>query len=245
MKPLIVANWKMNPQTLREAKQLFSSVKRGMINFKKAEVIICPPLIYLPSFSSFNLGAQNCFWEQRGAFTGEVSPLMLKGAGCQYVIVGHSERRRYFGETDDIINRKLQAVLTINLTPILCVGETKKDREQGGAEEVIKNQIISDLEGISKARFSKVVIAYEPVWAIGTGNPCDVDEAQKMGLVIRKIISQFYNQALSRKIRILYGGSVDSKNAAGYIKEANFQGLLVGGASLRAKEFIDLIKETC
>lgn len=238
----------MNPQSLRETKQLFDSIKKGARNIKKAEVVICPPFVFLSS-SKFQvpgskLGAQNCFWEEQGAFTGEISPLMLKGVGCSYIIVGHSERRRYFKETDELVNRKLKAVLDIKLTPILCIGESREQRDRGETEKILKKQIEKALKNISafKFRASKACIAYEPIWAIGTGNPCDIEEAQKMGLLIRKIISGIYNRALSKNLRILYGGSVNSSNAAGYIKEAGFQGLLVGGASLDGKEFLKIIK---
>lgn len=248
MKTLVIANWKMNPQGLAEAKKLFNSVKRGMKNIKKVEVIICPPFIYLSSFkfqvSSFKIGAQDCFWEKEGAFTGEISSLMLKDLGCEYVILGHSERRKYFKETDELINKKLKAVIGAKMIPILCIGETQEQKNRGETEKILKKQIELGLRGVSSSKFqvSRVCIAYEPIWAIGTGNPCDVEEAQKIGLLIRKIISGIYNRALSKKLRILYGGSVNSKNAAGYIKESNLQGLLVGGASLVAEEFIKIAK---
>jgi len=246
MKILVIANWKMNPQSLTEAKQLFNLVKRGVKNIKKVEVVICPPFVFLSNIQyltlSIKLGAQDCFWGKEGAYTGEVSPRMLKNLGCQYVIIGHSERRRYFGETDEIINKKLKAVLETKINPILCIGETQEERGQGKTESVLRNQITSDLKGVSALKFSKITIAYEPVWAVGTGNPCSVEEAQKIGLLIRKIISGIYNRALSKNLRILYGGSVNSKNAADYIKEANLQGLLVGGASLVAEEFIKIVE---
>lgn len=246
MRLLIVANWKMNPRTLRGAKQLFNSVKNGAKKIKNVEIVICPSFVYLSNFrsraSSFKLGAQNCFWEEKGAYTGEISLGMLEDLGCQYVIIGHSERRGYFKETDEMVNKKLKAVLGIKLNPILCIGETKEERNKEETETVLRRQTISALKNISSPKFSKVTITYEPVWAIGTGSPCDAEEAQKMGLLIRKIISELYNRTISKKLRILYGGSVKSKNAAGYIKEAHFQGLLVGGASLNAKEFIQIIK---
>lgn len=232
VKPLIVANWKMNPPSQAEAKNLFDSVKRGIKNIKKAEVVICPPFIFLPILKTE--GAQDMFWEQKGAYTGEISPSMLKDFECKYVIIGHSERRKYFGETDEMINKKLKAALREKINPILCIGETKEEREQGMTESVLKRQLACGLEDISKTRFPQIVFAYEPIWAIGTGKACDVEEAQKMGLLIRKIIS--------KNARVLYGGSVNSKNAGGYIKEAGLQGLLVGGASLDAKEFIKIIK---
>lgn len=249
----------MNPQTIAEAKRLFNSVKKGLRGFKKAEAVVCPPFIYIPVLRAFTLtrfsasqaglvlGAQDCFLEQKGAYTGEISPSMLKDTGCQYVIIGHSERRRYFKETDEMINKKLKAVLEKRLKPILCIGETKEERNDGKTENVLKKQIESDLKGISgfKLQVSGFCIAYEPVWAIGTGKPCDIEEAQKMGLLIRKIITKLYNSSTAEKVRILYGGSVNSRNAVGYIKESCFQGLLVGGASLEAKEFIKIIKAVC
>lgn len=248
MKTFIVANWKMNPSSQSEAKELFNLVKKGVKNIKKTEVVICPPFVFLSNIQNltFNikLGAQNVFLEKKGAYTGEISPPMLKDVGCKYVIVGHSERRKYFKETDEMINKKIKVVLEEKLNPILCIGETKEEREQGKTESILKNQIVSGIEKISSSKFSKIVIAYEPIWAIGTGEPCDVEEAQKIGLLIRKIISRIYNRPLSKKLLILYGGSVNSKNAAGYIKEANLQGLLVGGASLKAKEFVKIVKNS-
>jgi len=264
MKTLIVANWKMNPQTLREAKQLFDSVRRGARNIKRTEVVICPPYTQFSIFNcnptgslslrsiqqfskNIKLGAQDVFWEKKGAYTGEISSAMLKDLGCQYVIVGHSERRRYLNETDEKINKKLKVVLAAKLSPIFCIGETQEQRNKGETDRILRKQIEKALKDISKFKIqsSKFSIAYEPIWAIGTGRPCDVEEAQKMGLLIRKIISKIYNQAVSKNVRILYGGSVNSKNAAGYIKEAGYDGLLVGGASLKAKEFVDLVKKIC
>jgi len=247
MKPLIVANWKCNPQTLQEAKRLFDLVKIGVKNIKKVEEVICPPFIYLSAIKPYNhkvikLGAQNCFWEKEGAYTGEISLSMLKDIGCEYVIVGHSERRMYFKETDEMINKKLKAVLEVKLNPILCIGETQQQRDKGETDRILKKQIETALEKVSSSRFSQIAIAYEPIWAIGTGEPCDVEEAQKIGLLIRKIILRLYSSKSAKNVQILYGGSVNSKNAAGYIKEAGLQGLLVGGASLKAKEFIKIVK---
>ena len=169
---------------------------------------------------------------------------MLKDLGCQYVILGHSERRIYLGETDEMINKKIKLVLKAKLNPVLCIGETEEERNQGGIQEVLKNQLISALLGISKSiiQNSKFSIAYEPIWAIGTGKACEVNEAQTMGLFIRKIVVQLYGSLVSKKVQILYGGSINSKNALSYIKEARMQGLLVGGASLDHQEFIKLVK---
>lgn len=241
MKPLLVGNWKCNPKTLKGAKLLFNSIKRGLKKIRKVEVVICPPFVYLPSLGrGLAFGSQDCFWEEKGPYTGEVSPTMLKGLGLKYVILGHSERRRYFGETDEIVNKKIKAAILAKLNPIFCIGETKKEREKGQTEKILKSQIKNGLRKIFRKKVKSLAVAYEPVWAIGTGKPCDIEEAQKMGLLIRKIIAKKYSLSLAKNLRILYGGSVNSKNARDYIKEANFQGLLVGGASLDPKEFIKI-----
>jgi triosephosphate isomerase len=236
-KSLIIANWKCNPLTAKDAETLFDSVKKGIKNTKNVEVIICPPFVYLGSLSGLTMGAQDCFWEEKGPFTGEVSATMLKELGCKYIIVGHSERRKYFNETDETVNKKVKAVLNEKLTPILCVGETEEERKRGEAEKRVKSQITAALKDCS----GDFVLAYEPVWAIGTGNSCGIEDARQMSLFIRKVFSE---TGISSAIKILYGGSVNSANAAGYIKEAGFQGLLVGGASLVAEEFIRLVKNT-
>ena len=223
MKSLIVANWKCNPTTLAEAKQIFSSIKRGIKNLKDAEVVICPPFPYLSIMQTpgvCKLGGQNCFWEEKGAFTGEISPVMLKDLGCQYVIVGHSERRKYFQETDEVINKKIKAALGQDLNVILCVGKV--------------SQIKKAIKGLSKKQFKNLVLAYEPVFAIGTGKSCSIEKARKMRALIK--------ETLKANIKILYGGSVNSKNAFGYLKEAGMSGLLVGGASLDPKKFVKIIK---
>ena len=243
MKPLIIANWKCNPITAKEAEGLFSSIKKGVKDIKGAEVVICPPFVYLSILEGLVFGAQNCFWQDKGAYTGEVSGAMLKNLGCDHVIIGHSERRRYFQETDEMINKKLKTVLSSNLNAIFCVGETQEEREGDKTEQILHQQIVSGLSGVPISKISNLIMAYEPVWAIGTGNACDVEEAQKMGLVIRKIISKIYNLNISKKIRILYGGSVNSKNSQTYLNEGRFEGLLVGGASLDPKEFIDLVRK--
>ncbi|KPJ57297.1 hypothetical protein AMJ49_01705 [Parcubacteria bacterium DG_74_2] len=239
MRPLIVANWKMNPKTIVKSKQLFNSVKKIIKDIKNVEVVICPPFIYLPhllntksSILNPKLGAQDCFWKEKGAFTGEISPKQLSNLGCQYVIVGHSTRRT-LGETNEMINRKIKAALKAKLKPILCIGETKKERKEKKTKTVLKKQLRKALNHLSFKSFNRLIIAYEPIWAIGTGRACGIFEAKKANLFIRKI---------TKKFPILYGGSVNSKNALSYIKESEFQGLLVGGASLKAKEFIKIVK---
>ena len=225
MKPLIVANWKMNPQNLQGAKLLFDSVANGIKNLKNVEIVICPPFLYILNLKSqilnLKLGAQDCFWEEKGAFTGEVSPKMLKDLGrCDYVILGHSERRKYLKETDEMINKKIKAALKSDLTPILCI-ENISQLKKGTKDLLRKEQ-------------KKLIIAYEPVFAIGTGKPCTPEKAKEMKTAIKKIIN--------KDISIIYGGSVNSQNAADYIKMAGFQGLLVGGASLNPAEFIKVVK---
>lgn len=246
MKPLIVANWKMNPASLKEAEELFDSVKKGIENIKDVEVVICPPFIYLPAVASggggFAIGAQNCFWEEKGAFTGEVSAAMLKNLGIEYVIVGHSERRKYFKETDEEINKKVKAVLTAGLKTILCIGESAEERKNNRKNEILKSQLEKDLDKITQQEIKNIVIAYEPVWAIGTGDNCSVEETTDSIKFIRQLISEFYNKEISENIRIIYGGSVSSQNSADYIKKAGANGLLPGGASLKANEFIKIVE---
>ena len=220
MNKIIIANWKSNPTNLIEAKKLFNEVK-------ETKAVICPPFPYLSVFKYKFLCAQDCHWELSGAFTGEVSAPMLKDLGVKHVIIGHSERRKYFKETDEIINKKLKAALKVGLRPILCVGENKSQE----VERVINNQLKKDLKGIAKKDLKKIIIAYEPVWAIGTGNFCSVDKANK--------VREFIKEKLDNKI--LYGGSVNSKIAKGYLK-IGFDGLLIGNASLDAEEFRKIAK---
>ncbi|MBU3934512.1 triose-phosphate isomerase [Patescibacteria group bacterium] len=246
MKPLIVANWKCNPITKKEAGRIFNSIKTGTKNIKGVEIVVCPPFVYLPlalsSKGKFVLGAQNCFWEEKGAFTGEVSALMLKSMGIDYVIVGHSERRKYFKETDEEINGKIKKALSAGLKIILCVGETGQERDSGKKTNVIKNQMARGLERIAKTEMKNISIAYEPVWAIGTGNNCSVEETMTSVLFIRQTLSNIYGRGIADKTRILYGGSVKGDNSGPYIKEALANGLLVGGASLKGDEFAKIAK---
>jgi len=252
MKPLIIANWKMNPQNLEGAKLLFDSVANGIKNLKNVEIVICPPFLYILNLKSkihapyrnevsgtglnLKLGGQDCFWEEKGAFTGEVSPKMLKDLGCDYVILGHSERRKYLKETDEMINKKIKAALKSDLTPILCI-ENISQLKKGTKDLLRKEQ-------------KKLIIAYEPVFAIGTGKPCTPEKAKEMKTAIKKIIgeenksssSPFAAARVNEDIPIIYGGSVNSQNAADYIKMAGFQGLLVGGASLNPQEFLRIVQ---
>jgi len=226
-KIFIVGNWKMNPGGLKQAKSLFDSIKRGFRSVKKTkkvEVVLCPPFVYLQGFESkdlpFKLGAQNCFWEEKGAFSGEISPLMLKNLGCKYVIIGHSERRKYFQETDTMINKKLRMALKIGLIPILCIDKISQIKK--GMKEILGKDI------------KKIIVAFEPIWAIGTGKACGYKEAKEFNVLMKKV--------LGKNHPTLYGGSVNSKNALGYIKESGFHGLLIGGASLKSREFLKIVK---
>ncbi|MDP2966997.1 MAG: triose-phosphate isomerase [bacterium] len=247
MKPLIVANWKCNPITLREAENLFDSIRKGIKNVKNSEVVICPPFVWLsnllaskPYTLNPKLGAQDCFWEGKGAFTGEISPAMLKNLGVDYVIIGHSERRKYQKETDEMINKKLKAALKTGLKVILCIDNISQIpsflRKRGGRRGQSPLRLKKDLRGLIKKELANLIIAYEPIFAIGTGKPCRVEKANKMRILIKK-------EVLNKKIPILYGGSINSQNAGDYIKEGGFQGLLIGSTSLNAKEFIKIVKD--
>lgn len=245
MKPLIVANWKMNPGTLTEANKLFDSIRKGLKNNKKVEVVICPPFVYLEGLkrdSKLKIGAQDCFWEKAGAFTGEISADMLEKLGCHYAIVGHSERRYYLKESNLIINKKIKAALDSKLKPIFCIGETREEKSKVKISTVIGTQIEKGLKKIPEIQISDVIIAYEPVWAIGTGKACQPVQAKITNFFIRKTLAGLFNRKISEKIPILYGGSVNQENALDYLKKSEMKGLLVGGASLRAEEFIKIVK---
>jgi len=242
-KYIIVANWKMNPPNYKEAEDL---IKKVLISIKKlsgVDVVFCPPFIWLTDFSHKNkssayFGAQDVFYENEGAFTGEISPLMLKNSKVDYVILGHSERR-IIGETDEIINKKVKAVLKVGLKTILCVGE-KEGQEKS---QILEEQIMSGLKNVSSnSVINNVILAYEPVWAIGTGKNCSVDETMSSVLLIRNIIRKLYNRGVADKIKILYGGSVTFNNSSSYLKDSGVNGLLVGGASLNSEDFIKIIK---
>ncbi len=247
MRTLIIANWKCNPQTLAEAESLFGSIRKGVKNIKNVETVICPPFVYLfnlkKAIDNLKLGAQDCFWEKAGAFTGEISPTMLKDLGCRYVILSHSEREKYFSETDEMTNKKIKAAILAKLDPIFCIGETEKEKERGETQNVLKKQIEKGLKGISEKEMENIILAYEPVWAIGTGNPCQPKDVRKITFLIRKIVSKIYSNKTSNNLKILYGGSVNSENVKDYLVKNSVNGFIIGGASLNSKEFIKIIKE--
>ena len=242
-KKYIIANWKMNPSSSEEAIRLVRGILSQTLP-KNIELIIAPPFIYLDLIKKnfkkeIKLAAQNVGWFERGAFTGEISGLMLKNIGCDYVIIGHSERRHKIGETDEMINLKLKAAFKSGLNPILAIGEKERGDD---IIKVLNSQIKSDLDGIETSEISKLIIAYEPVWAIGTGLSDTPDHALSSALLIRKIIGNLYTPDFAIDLPVLYGGSVTAENAADFIGQTGINGALVGGASLNIEEFLKIIK---
>jgi len=241
MKKIVIANWKMNPKTKNAAQVLLEAIKGEIKGVKNVQLVICPPAIWLADLkpnAAMSFGAQNCHWEVSGAFTGELSAPMLADGGVQYVILGHSERRQFMGETDEIVNLKMKAALKAKLKPILCVGE-KAGEEMG---VVVEGQLTAALAGLGINQAKEMIVAYEPIWAIGTGEHCSPDSALSAGLFIRKTLTKLYSRFLAEKIPVLYGGSVNDQNDSTYIDQARLDGLLVGGASLDAKEFGRVVK---
>jgi triosephosphate isomerase len=245
MKYLIITNWKCNPKNEKEAKNIFDFYKKEIKKYNNIDLIVCPPYIFIPQLKEKNknifMGAQDCFYKE-GAFTGEVSSSMVKSLGLEYVIVGHSERRVIFKETNTDINKKIKAIIDNKLKPILCIGENEEQRENNETFEIIKNQIGEGLDKISKDKIKEVVIAYEPVWAIGTGNFALPEKIQEIKIFIKKLINNKYGTKISESVKIIYGGSVNSKNIKSYLTESQMDGVLVGGASLKKQEFIEMLK---
>lgn len=246
-KMLIAGNWKMN-MSKEEAVSLAKSLVEKAGSQSERQVMIAPPFTNLSDVneivkgSSVKLGAQNMYFEDSGAFTGEISADMLKSVGCEYVILGHSERREIFGESDEIINKKVKKAIEKGLTPVFCVGETLEEREGGKAEEVVGTQVKGGLADISEDDMKKVVVAYEPVWAIGTGKTATPDDADAMHAHIRLVLKEMYNEGTAEAIQILYGGSVKDKNCDELMNMPNIDGGLVGGASLKADIFTRIIE---
>ncbi len=247
-KPFIAGNWKMH-KTIPEAVEMVKALKEESPQLTDAELVVIPPYTMLSEVkkviegSTVQLGAQNIFWEEKGAFTGEVSPPMLKDAGCQYVTIGHSERRQYFGETNETVNKKIKAALAHELTPIMCIGESLEEREKGNTMDKVENQINSGLEGLGKDEIRRIVIAYEPIWAIGTGVTATPSQAEEVHSFIREKLTEKYGNEIASYAIILYGGSVKPANTYSILKENNINGALVGGASLEADSFIQITKE--
>lgn len=245
-KPIIAGNWKMH-KTVAEALALVQDLGK-LVAGAEAEVVVCPTFTALYSVrgalagSGMKLGAQDVYWESQGAFTGEVSSPMLKDAGCEYVIIGHSERRQFFGETDETVNKKLKAVLAQGLTPIFCVGESLAQREAGETEQLVGSQVKKGLADLSAGEVAAMVIAYEPIWAIGTGRTASADDANAVCSLVRRTVAGLYDAATADKVRVQYGGSVKPDNIAELMAKSDIDGALVGGASLDAATFAKIVK---
>ena len=256
-KPIIAGNWKMN-LLQAQAKEVFEGVRDFCKDYTAQEL---PTVVIAPTFTSLcavetvkcdcgcggnkiSLAGQNCHWEKSGAYTGDISVEMLADAGCDYVIIGHSERRQYFSETDEMINKKAKAILAGGLIHIICCGETLEQREAGVTDSHIASQIKAALEGISSEDVAKSVIAYEPIWAIGTGKTCDSDEANRVIAMIRSVVKEVAGAEAADSIRILYGGSVKPSTIAEQMSKSDIDGALVGGASLKAADFNAIIENT-
>ncbi len=246
-KKVIAANWKMF-KTPDETFAFLQAFLREVSGHNRDEIVICPPFVDIPTavqaarHSNVHIGAQDMFWEKEGAYTGEVSAAMLLGAGCTHVIIGHSERRQYFGETDDTVNRKLLAALSAGLIPIVCVGEVLQEREAGLTEDVLRRQCTGAFRTISGDKAAPVIVAYEPVWAIGTGKTATPAIAADAHQVIRAEAAKAFGQAGADNMRILYGGSVKPENAKALMSQSEIDGALVGGASLDPKSFTAIVK---
>lgn len=245
-RPVIAANWKMHKTVVQAVS--FARDFLNRLEDTECEVVICPPFTALAPVAEIlkqggiALGAQNMFWEDEGAYTGEVSPGMLTEIGCKYVILGHSERRQYFGETDESVNRKVLTAFRHNLVPIVCVGETLEEREAGTTEQVVRRQTEGCLAGLTAQQARKLVIAYEPVWAIGTGRTASPEDAQQVNAFIRRVLAEMFGEEAAGEVRIQYGGSVKPDNAAKLMAQPDIDGALVGGAGLNAASFAAIVK---
>ncbi len=247
--PFIAGNWKMH-KTVAEALETVRALRPRVMDITQVEIAVCPPFTALYPVaealrgSHIKVGAQNMFWEDAGAFTGEISPVMLKEL-VTYVIIGHSERRQYFGETDETVNRKVKAALRHGLRPIICVGEVLEEREAGQTETVVRRQVLAAYQDIPADDARQTVIAYEPVWAIGTGRAATPADANSViGLVIRGALADMYGETVAQAIRVQYGGSVKPENIAGFMEQPEIDGALVGGASLKPDVFAEIVKIT-
>jgi triosephosphate isomerase len=245
-KPLIAGNWKMF-KTSQEANETASKLVELVTDASHTEIMIAPPFTALSTVaeivkgSNVSLGAQNLFWENEGAYTGEISSAMLVSTGCRYVIIGHSERRQFFGETDEMVNKKINSAVKNGLIPILCLGESEKERDADETFSILDKQIKRGLESFSSENLKTLVIAYEPIWAIGTGKTASSDQAQEVHCFLRESLDKLFNSSLSESIRILYGGSVKPDNIKELMEKPDVDGALVGGASLQAESFSKIV----
>ncbi len=248
-KPFVAGNWKMNKNN-QEAEELARQLKEKIAAVEGADILICPPFTSLSLISKVIkdtgvfLGAQNMHWEESGAFTGEVSAQMLKSAGCGFVLIGHSERRKYFSESNQVVNKKIKAALKASLSPIVCVGETLEEREAGKEKDIVGCQLEEGLASLGEQDLGEITIAYEPVWAIGTGKTATGLQAEQMHAFIREWLEKKYSSSLSNDLRILYGGSVKASNTKELMGQKNIDGTLVGGASLDASGFAEIVKNS-
>ena len=245
--PIIAGNWKMH-KTVAETKATVKALAALVADVKNVEIVVCPPFTALAAAAeaacctNVAIGSQNIFWEEKGAFTGEIAPSMLVEAGCKYAVVGHSERRQYFGETDETVNKRVKAALKHQLIPILCVGESLAQREAGITQEVCATQTRGGLQGLTADEVAGLVIAYEPVWAIGTGKTATSKDANDVCAFIRREVATVFGQAAADAVRIQYGGSVKADNASELMAMSDIDGALVGGASLNAEDFAKIVK---
>jgi len=245
-RPVIAGNWKMF-KTAQEARDLLTALVPLVANNTEVDIVVAPVFTVLGAVKPLlegtpvKLSAQDCFWEEEGAFTGEISPKFLIDVGCTHVIIGHSERRQYFSETNETVNKKLKAALSARLTPLFCLGETLEQRENGSTFDVIRQQLSDGLAGIASDAISAVVVAYEPVWASGTGKTASEEQAQEVHSFIRKYLSDTYGKDIAGSTRILYGGSVKPDNVRGLMSQPDIDGALVGGASLKADSFAAIV----
>jgi len=246
-KPIIAGNWKMHNK-IKEAVELVNGLKRELSSIDTVDIVVCPAFTALSDVrellidSNIALGAQDLYWEQKGAFTGEVSADMLKDAGCGYVIIGHSERRQFFHETNETVNKRIKAALSSGLKSIVCVGEVLEEREKGVTFDVVKNHVNGSLAELSKADMNDIVLAYEPVWAIGTGRTATPDQAQEVHHYIRGLLKEMFGDEVAFSTRIQYGGSVKPDNIKELMGKEDLDGALVGGASLKVDSFSAIVK---
>ncbi|NEU30151.1 triose-phosphate isomerase [bacterium LRH843] len=247
-KPIIAGNWKMH-KTLDEAKQFVREIKESVPVNSEVDTVVCSPALFLESLvkeasgTDVKIGAQNVHFEEKGAFTGEVSPVALADLGVDYVIIGHSERRELFAETDESVNKKVHAALKHGLIPIMCCGETDEEREANKTNTIVQSQVTAGLAGLTEEQVKQVVIAYEPIWAIGTGKSSTAEDANDVCAYIRSVVAESYSAEAARAVRIQYGGSVKPANIKEYMSQSDIDGALVGGASLEPASFLELLEE--
>ena len=245
--PIVTGNWKLY-KTISEAAEFVIALRDLVADVTDVEIVIAPPFTALSAVarvlegSNIRLAAQDVFWEDKGAFTGEVSPVMLKESGCDYAIIGHSERRQYFGETDESVNRKAKAAHIHGLKPILCVGEKLEDRDAGNTGLVVEEHVINGTSGFSEEEILSTVIAYEPVWAIGTGKTARSDQAQEVHGFVRSLLSRIYSTDVASQVHLQYGGSVNPGNTAELMTQPDVDGVLVGGSSLIVESFAQIVR---